>query len=498
MSFKRWVWTFICLIFATRFLFLNWGNQNYFHPDENNMATAVSRLSLLDLNPHFFAYGQFPLYLTFFSLYPFVGDQPPFALSVLILRFWSAIFSSLALYYFYKIGGPIFLLLLIFSPGLIQIAHFGTTESILLAVFAANLYYLLKIWSKPQLKYFLFAAIFSAIGIGSKVTSLFFIWPIFLVGLYRRRYLDTLIFSSLTLLLFFLFSPHNWISFNDFISAFNYESAVAGGSLEVFYTRQFLGKTNYLFQLTNIFPYVSGLPVFIFSIFGLVKFIKDKKNISVNIILIPSLVYFIYFGGLFVKWTRFMSPIFFIFPLLASYFLISLKKYQKLFIFICCLPGLIFFLNYFLPDTRTQATNWINQNIKNSTIITESGNVTDLSIFNNNLINFDFYDLDFNDANRQKLISNISQSDYILVPSRRIFKNQTKPLFPVSGNYYQALFNGQLGFILEKEFKPFEIMTSENAEETFTVFDRPTLRLYKKIRQLSIEEIESLILNLNF
>jgi hypothetical protein len=56
MSFKRWVWTFICLIFATRFLFLNWGNQNYFHPDENNMATAVSRLSLLDLNPHFFAF----------------------------------------------------------------------------------------------------------------------------------------------------------------------------------------------------------------------------------------------------------------------------------------------------------------------------------------------------------------------------------------------------------------------------------------------------------
>src|SRR5690348_10414112 len=45
---------------------LNWGAPFYFHPDERNIASSISQLVFpSQLNPHFFAYGSFPIYLVF-------------------------------------------------------------------------------------------------------------------------------------------------------------------------------------------------------------------------------------------------------------------------------------------------------------------------------------------------------------------------------------------------------------------------------------------------
>ncbi|PIU35817.1 hypothetical protein COT03_01015, partial [Candidatus Shapirobacteria bacterium CG07_land_8_20_14_0_80_39_18] len=58
-----------------RFGGLNWCLPHTPHPDEWNMAAAVTRLNWENkLNPQFFAYGQFPLYLTYFSarIYNFI------------------------------------------------------------------------------------------------------------------------------------------------------------------------------------------------------------------------------------------------------------------------------------------------------------------------------------------------------------------------------------------------------------------------------------------
>ena len=143
MSFKpSKIVSIVLLFFAifTRFYKLNWSNDYYFHPDENNMAMSLSQLTPKDLNPHFFAYGQFPLYLGYFSL-RLLNLPNTMANSILILRFYSALFSFLSLYFFYKTFPNIyFIILLIFTPGLIQLAHFGTTESVLIFVFIINLF----------------------------------------------------------------------------------------------------------------------------------------------------------------------------------------------------------------------------------------------------------------------------------------------------------------------------------------------------------------------
>jgi 4-amino-4-deoxy-L-arabinose transferase-like glycosyltransferase len=304
MSSKFFVLLFILAVF-TRFFGINWDQGYFSHPDENNMATALSQLSSQNLNPHFFAYGQFPLYLGYFSL-KLINIPNTFSNSIYVLRFYSAIFSLFFLYFAYllsiklfskssqKVAGCIFvdiergntftgnknisksfcnktlifLLFLIFSPGLIQIAHFGTTESLLSFIFIANLYFLIKIYENPKFKYFVITAILSGIGLGSKITAIFFIWPIILMGVYKKQFLSTSFFILAFSLIFLITSPYNIIDINDFLSSMRYETDVATGNIDVFYTRQFVNTTSYIFQFTHIFPYVVGLPVFFFSFFN--------------------------------------------------------------------------------------------------------------------------------------------------------------------------------------------------------------------------------------
>ena len=182
-----------------------------------------------------------------------------------------------------------------------------------------------------------------------------------------------------------------------------------------------------------------------------------------------------------------MSPLFFITPLFTVFFLSKIKSkiiYSFLFL-LAILPGIYFCRRYFLTDNRPIASIWlINQIPSTSLILSESGNVVNIPIYNSNLQvnNFDFYKLDSNPNLPPQLITQISKSEYILIPSQRMFKNQNNSNFPSSQKYYQSLFSGQLGFTKIKQFgyNLSLFLNDENAEETWSVFDNPTIRIYKK------------------
>jgi 4-amino-4-deoxy-L-arabinose transferase-like glycosyltransferase len=498
--------------FATRFIGLSWGNGYYFHPDESNMAISLSQLTSSNLNPHFFAYGQFPLYLGYFTLQAF-NLPNNFANSIFILRFWSAIFSVLAVFVIYLIFSKLFsrpqtlimVLLVIFNPGLIQLAHFGTTESLLILIFLINIYLAIKIVDHPEifLSYILAGAV-TGIGLAAKISSLIFLGPILLASFisfikshHRLTYIPKLFLLLIfTLISGIIFSPYNILAKSDFLSSLNYETNVATGLLKVFYTAQFQKTIPYLFQFTHIFPYVSGIPIFILAILGFFIFIKNWKLEIGNwkywsLILIPALVYFLYFGQLYVKWTRFVSPVFFIFPLFTAYFLSKIKNtfIRYFLLIICCLPGLYFLNLYFHPDIRLTASSWMSSHLPaNSKIFSEAGNVINLPLSGPSyqIINYDFY----GNYDPKTLISALVNADYILVPSRRVFKNY-------NFSYYRHLFDGSLGFVEIKQFNPQTdlFLNPENAEETWSVFDRPTIRIYQKIKQLDVSQYEKILQN---
>lgn len=475
------------------------------------MATALSQLSEKNLNPNFFAYGQFPLYLGYFSLKIF-GIANSFINSIFVLRFYSALFSIFSIYLIFLISKKIFsikssllvVLLTIFSPGLIQLAHFGTTENILVFSFLLEIYLSIKIYQRPR-KYFYYvlAGIFGGIATATKLSSLIFFSPILLVSLMNsiksKRHLDFI----LKLFILFIFSavfylissPYNFLNIQDFLSTMNYETSVATGQTKVFYTTQFSKSQPYIFQLIHIFPYTSGIFQFIFALIALILLFKNyrlnkEKYLYWFLILVPSFVYFLYFGQLYAKWTRFVSPLFFLPPLLSVYFISTLKSkfYRLIFIVLACLPGIIFLKTYFYPNIRLTASKYMISSLpKNSTLLSESGNVVDIPVLPNSftITNYDFYN------NYPNYLSNyLLTTDYIIVPSRRIFKNYNY-------KYYQYLFDGTLGFQEIKKFSPDLdlFINSENAEETWSVFDHPTIRVYKKVQELTSQQYENLLQN---
>jgi len=556
------------LLLYTRFVGLSWGLPYPMHPDERNMAIAVQNLkcgllngslkinnqliSIKDcFNPHFFAYGQFPLYLSYFLIWAFKGFYHFGKINILfeeatiVLRFISAltsIFSAVIVIGILRIITKkekfFWWLIVIFSPFFIQSSHFGTTESLLVFFYLLLIYLSLLFFEKKiTLKKFIFFSSFVfGLSLATKVSSLIYSFlPIFAIFLIKeKRFFQKIFliiyFFAFSLIFFLFFSPHNFISWEDFISSLSYESAVALGKIVVFYTKQFAYSIPVIFPLIKIIPFALGTIGFL-GVFGLLRLIFKRKDKRLNFLGLAFLIYFLPNAFIFTKWTRFLAPIF---PLILIFGILVLEEIKIflikfLVIFLSLILGFSYLSIYQRPDIRFSSSEWIFKNIpQNSYILSETANVVDIPIlnpksksFNQDLnknykiISFNFYDLDKNEELKKELIYHLNRADYIFVPSRRIFANYTcfwpekknyffdylsynkhrcdklKKEFPLLNQYYKNLFSGQLGFKKVAEFSSYPKISffgktlfefpDEEAEETWTVFDHPVIRVYKKV-----------------
>ena len=550
----------IMILLYTRLVGLNWGLPYPMHPDERNMANAIQQLKcdkLLDIsywgkstecfNPHFFAYGQFPLYLAYgvVGVMKFfdgdLGRPIGYGEAVMALRFISAVASIINVITLIKIIHLIrpresyklqiiSYMTLTFSPYFIQLSHFGTTESLLMLFYTLIIYLSFKIVSShgKELKTDRFLLIVtSGLATATKVSSVIFLAvPVIVIAFgvsFQKRqieYLKAVPYAVLSVVRFFIpvftvsviFSPNNIISFSDFISSMKYESSVALGNYVAFYTRQFAGTIPAVFQFIKIFPHALGWPQYIFAVLGF--FLLSWKNKYVNLLRFAFLVYFIPTSFMFAKWSRFMAPIFPVMSVLAVLFMDKIvRKFITvitiIIVIIIIIPGLAYLSVYQNPDVRFEASQWVYRNIPaGSKILSETANVVDIpiqpppsalktppSILNRpspsyQLASFNFYDLDENPTLPVQLDQLIEDADYIFIPSRRIFMNHSSAEYPLLRRYYKDLSSGKSGFKKIAEFSSYPRIKmfgkiifeslDENAEETWSVFDHPVIRIYKK------------------
>ncbi len=489
------------------------------------MARAVSQMKWGDFNPRFFAYGQFPLYLAFFSaqLINFFKKSElgiTFAQATYFLRFYSALFSLGTVgwgYLFLKKLEPkkknawLVVLWLFFSPGLIQAAHFGTTESLLSFMGLGLVYLSLEVLEKGlSKKNIWFIALLAGIGLGSKVSSAVFLLPVGMAFLLRFKkekkkisYLGKgMGLGLLSLFFFLLFCPYYFLQWQEAWRIVNYEARVASGEEKVFYTHQFLSTFPFLFQLQRVLPWVLGGGVFSLffpalgvNLFSLLKRKKKKKGgAGWWLFHLGWLPWFLLNSFLFTKWVRFMIPILPFFIIL-SFWLVSKIRNKAFFYLVLILgifPGLLFSRIYFSKDIRVKTMEWLNDNLEEGAVILyEGGNIIDLPGIDPGKFKttgFDFYSLEEREVNQQELGEKLSQADYFLSPSRRIFANHWEKEFPATALFYQRLFSGESGFEKVGEFKVFkdweELLVGSDlgSEETWTVFDHPTLRLFKRVK----------------
>ena len=200
----------IFLLISTRFINLTWGFPYLFHPDERNIVISLEQLSCANVfnlkecfNPNFFAYGQFFIYLgKFFS---FWSHNLSFLDLTLILRIISAFFSILtalfgvliineiAKIYIEKYSKKTILitssLLFIFTPSLIQFAHFGTTESTLAFLYTVLVYISILMIRKKitSVKYLTESSLIIGFAIATKVSSLIFLFVPFIALFFTEK-----------------------------------------------------------------------------------------------------------------------------------------------------------------------------------------------------------------------------------------------------------------------------------------------------------------------
>ncbi|MDO8269789.1 MAG: glycosyltransferase family 39 protein, partial [Candidatus Levybacteria bacterium] len=426
-KYRNSIYLFFIILFAfyLRTFNLNWDNNYYFHPDERAIIMYAAPLKFpvsLDeflsisspLNPHFFAYGNFPLYLlkglgTLLS--PLDTTFSEYGGMHIVGRLISATADTVTVAIIFILGSVLFSrraglfasLLYALSVFPIQTSHFFAVDTLLTFFMTTTILLLISFIKSPSKKTALAIGILLGFCLATKVSALIllpYVFMSFLIAFFilrKKTKIYSLIFLILILILsclsvFFITQPYVAIDFSNFFQQTSQQSKMGSDPFVFPYTLQYVGKISYIYELKNIFLYGQGPITSSICLFGLVIalhsfFKKWKKHVLVLFLASYGVGYFLLFGNFAVGWMRYMLPIYPVLVLFGGYLLSQITdlispKFAKnylarksllllLLIFLILYP--ISFLSIYLyPSTRIQASEWINNNIPpGSTIAVE-------------------------------------------------------------------------------------------------------------------------------
>lgn len=535
---KNLLFVFIITLLAgfLRFYNLNWDMGLNFHPDERNIALAITRISFFDqLNPQFFAYGGFLIYLYralgevlvgFTQNRNWVSDWGSISL---IGRHFSALVSTVSIPLIFIIASRVFgkkeaiysTIIAAFAPAFIQTAHFAVTESLLVFIILILTIFSLEIISNSKSAYFN-TGVFMGLAVATKTSALSFaIIPLVthLISLNKKNFFqkNLLLINTLliSILVFSIFSPYAFIDRDKFIESMKYEFGVVRGTLPVPYTLQFSHTTTYLYNITNL-PWLLG-PISLVGILAIIAIFYvslTKRNKKYLLFTVFPLVYFIYIGSWYTKFIRYMLPIIPFLIISSSWLLVKIEKHLKkvgiflsiLFISLSIIWGLSFFRIYLVPQTRIASSEWIYNNIPMGSVIYnehwDDGLPLSIEDKNQSLYRREeltMYEPD-NFSKAKYLAEKLSLGDYIILNSRRLWGTliKSEDKYPITSKYYKYLFLGKLGYKQIVSFSSYPgignfVINDDASEETFQVYDHPKVMIFKNQKRLSKEEIFNIL-----
>lgn len=522
-----------------RFYNLNWDSGNFFHPDERNIANSVSYIKFFSqMNPNFFAYGGFLIYLYHATgeIISRLTNNPAWIYDWghinTIGRFYSALFSTLTIplifiltqKVFNKYTGAIASLLTTFTVTFIQTSHYSITENFLVLISLLICFFSIKLLKTRKLKDYILCGVFIGIATATKTTALSFIIFPFIAHLltvikypynFIKRVLLLIIFLTISFFTFTLFSPYTFLKWDKFIESMRYESGVALGTLPVPYTLQFTHTISYLFQLKNFIWQIGPISLLIIpTIILFIAIILTTKKPKYILLISFPFIYFLYVGLWHTKFIRFMLPAIPFLIILISYLLYVILKKTKVFgkilmiisIFLTILWSLAFFSIYTKEQTRITASKWIYENIPTQSKLLgehwDDGLPITIKSSSPSLYSIEQLTI-YEPDNTQKAYyyaDKLSKADYLIINSRRLYGTliNLPAKYPLTSRYYKLLFESKLGYEKVAEFASYPSflgieINDDQSEETFQVYDHPKVLIFKNEKKLSFDNIFSLI-----
>lgn len=544
------------LIFLIGFYFrtynINWDEGHYFHPDERAIIMTITSLAIptsfgqflspnSTLNPHFFAYGNFPMYLlfavaNFASLFSSTLSQ--YQGMYVVGRLISASFDATTILIVFFIARKIFgkkvalLSSFFYSVSVlpIQLSHFFAVDTMLTTFMTATILSAIYYIEKKTKRNAILIGTFYGFALATKISSLIlfpvlamvFILPFVKAVLSKKLHLSHVLNFSLFILLaglvFCLAQPYVVIDFKNFVSQTTLQSQMSKDPFVFPYTLQYVGKLPYLHELKEIFFWGQGLLLATLSFTGLILLITKtfKKRIKhfygTLLIIGYFILYFGVFGSFAVGWMRYMLPMYPILGIFAGWVVVNSLKtiylpllYKKLVLafiaIILILYPLSFVQIYSRPNTRVIASDWINKNIPFGSKLAVEHWDDGLPIYgvsNYTQLTLPLYDPDTPEK-WVEINSTLEKTDYIIIASNRLYvplqkltnckKLPSWRCYPITAKYYKNLFSEKLGFRKVAEFTSYPTIpiinysfSDQEAEENFTVFDHPKIIIFKKTK----------------
>jgi YYY domain-containing protein len=417
---------------------------------------------------------------------------------------------------------------------LIQLAHFFTVDTWVTFFTIATLYACLYIAKDFDLKWTLVAAALGGAALATKVSVGVLGIPILvsmLVGVQQitdnridaaRQFASRLAIAAIpTILVFAIFEPYAIWRPGPFFDDIRRQWEIVNGHFDIPFTRQFVGTISGINEIENLVIWgiapAFGIASLIATCVGVYWAVsnRDARYILLLSWIIP---YFYVIASSEARFLRYAAPL--VPPLaimvgdqLARWWHQSGPSWQTKFAPTLAISVVLmvtlgwagaFMTVYSGTHPRVDASDWIYRNVEPGSTIThelwddrlpvrlgaETGSIYEFK-------QLDLYADRPNDDAVNFIAGFLDEADYIVLASQRLSHSIPRLpwRYPVQSKYYRLLERESLGFELAYEatnyprLGPFRFNTIR-ADESFSVYDHPPVRIFRKTEDLPRREIE--------
>ena len=534
---RRALLALLVLAIAVRLFGIDFDDHHFFHPDERAIANAVLRISFqpLQLNPQFFAYGSFPFYVTKLATVPLSLFGPWFTSYDGVIytgRVLSALFGAATVLLLVLAGrrrygeragllGGLFLALSVLH---LQNSHFAANDIPLTFWILASLVLLARYAEEGRPRHLILGGFLAGLALATKVSAAPMIVPVAAAVFLRNRtdrepYKGVVLFlgaAGAGLAAFALGAPYAFLDFPRFSHDVLEQSRMVRQAGILPYTNQYIGTPKILYELKELVLWGLGPLLGLAALWGTVRLARrGRRMLPFELVVLSWAVpYFLVTASFQVKFPRYLLPLYPLLALWAAVWLTEIAERGRrgrivrgAVVAATALWALAFLSIYTRPFTPIAASRWLHASVPEKTrILTQEWDegfplpLPGLPQNRFKIATFGYYEPD-SPAKIAKLAREAAAADWVVFQTKRIYGAVTRApsKFPLTNNYFQLLFAGDLGFVLAKDVssRPSLLgisVPTELADESFSVYDHPKVLFFENRGRLPAGEIERKIL----